>query len=52
VQTALAETETSLQTLRSGDGSKQEEYATLKKEAAKVKKQLAESEGKAEVSWD
>ncbi|WWD20077.1 hypothetical protein CI109_104551 [Kwoniella shandongensis] len=48
VQEALAEAKANLQTLKDGDGSKQEEYAALKKEAAKVKKQLAESEAKLE----
>jgi len=39
-----------LQSLREGDGSKQDEYAALKKEAARVKKQLLDGEGLVEVS--
>lgn len=48
-QTALEEAKVGLETLREGDGSKQEEYAGLKKEAGKVKKQLAEAEARLEV---
>ncbi|KAK8849453.1 hypothetical protein IAR55_004786 [Kwoniella newhampshirensis] len=48
IQEALAEAKANLQSLKEGDGSKQEEYAALKKEAFKVKRQLADSEAKLE----
>lgn len=49
LQTALEEAKENLATLKQGDGSKQQEYDALKKEAIKVKKQLADSEGRLEV---
>lgn len=48
-QTALEDARANLESLKAGDGSKQEEYGALEKEAAKVKKQLGESEAKVEV---
>ncbi|GFZ50178.1 hypothetical protein JCM24511_07933 [Saitozyma sp. JCM 24511] len=43
-QQALEEARANLDKLRDGDGAKQEEYEALKKEAVKVKKQLAAAE--------
>jgi structural maintenance of chromosome 4 len=48
-QTALQEARDSLEALKEGGGSKQEEYTALKKEAVTVKKQLGEGEGRLEV---
>lgn len=47
---SMQEAEEHLQSLRDGDGEKQEEYARLKKEASKVKKLVAEGEAKVDVS--
>ena len=49
VQTAVTEAEQTLEVLKQGDATKQAEYAGLKKESIKVKKQLAEGEAKIEV---
>lgn len=49
VQEALQEASVSLQDLKAGGEAKHVEYAALKKESAKVKKQLAESEARLEV---
>lgn len=49
-QTALDEAKESLKSLKEGGQGKQEQYAELKKEAAKVKKALAEKEQEFEVS--
>ncbi|ORY34983.1 RecF/RecN/SMC N terminal domain-domain-containing protein [Naematelia encephala] len=45
-QAALTEANAALKALREGDGNKQAEYEGLKKEAVKVKKQLADAEAK------
>jgi structural maintenance of chromosome 4 len=50
VHTALEEAEANLATLQETDSSKQEEHASLKKEAVKLKKQLTESETRFQVS--
>lgn len=47
---SMQEAEEHLQSLRDGDGEKQEEYARLKKEASKIKKLTAEGEAKVDVS--
>ena len=49
-EAALDEARKNLEKLKQGDGSKQEEYEELKKEAAKVKKALANGEQNLEVS--
>ncbi|UOH82309.1 hypothetical protein LQV05_005006 [Cryptococcus neoformans] len=52
---SMQEAEEHLQSLRDGDGEKQEEYARLKKEASKVKKLVAEGEAKVDsmsTKWD
>jgi len=49
-QSALEDARNALQGLKEGDGTKQEEYEALKKEAVRVKKQLADGEAKVEVS--
>jgi structural maintenance of chromosome 4 len=46
----LDEAKESLKSLKEGGQGKQEQYAELKKEAAKVKKALAEKEQEFEVS--
>jgi structural maintenance of chromosome 4 len=48
-QQALEEARANLDKLRDGDGAKQEEYEALKKEAVKVKKQLAAAEENIQV---
>ena len=50
VQSSLEEARANLQSLKEGGEGKHNEYGALKKEAAKVKKSLAESEEKLEVS--
>ncbi|OXG87424.1 hypothetical protein C345_03199 [Cryptococcus neoformans A2-102-5] len=52
---SMQEAEEHLQSLRDGDGEKQEEYARLKKEASQVKKLVAEGEAKFDsmsTKWD
>ena len=49
-QATLQEAEANLTALKEGDCLKQEELGVLKKEAVRVKRQIAESEGKVEVS--
>lgn len=52
---SMQEAEEHLQSLRDGDGEKQEEYARLKKEASKIKKLTAEGEAKVDsmtTKWD
>lgn len=50
MQAALVESKASLEALREGGGSKQEEYQGLKKEALRVGRQLGEYEQKLEAS--
>lgn len=49
MQTALEEARNALEALKNGDGSKQQEYTDLKREAAKVQKELATKEAEVEV---
>jgi structural maintenance of chromosome 4 len=50
-QVALEEARTALKALKEGGGSKQDEFAALKKEGVLVKKQLQDGESRLEVSW-
>lgn len=50
MQTALEEARASLAALKEGDGSKQQESNDLKREAAKVQKELSVKEANVEVS--
>jgi DNA repair exonuclease SbcCD ATPase subunit len=49
MQTALQEARASLAALKEGDGSKQQESNDLKREAAKIQKELAAKEANVEV---
>lgn len=49
-QAALAEARETLESLKQGGQGKHDEYAALKKEAAKVRKSLAEGEDKLQAS--
>lgn len=49
MQTALEDARTALATLKEGDGSKQQEYSDLKREASKVQKELSAKEAEVEV---
>ena len=49
MQTALEEARASLAALKEGDGSKQQESNDLKREAAKIQKELAAKEANVEV---
>lgn len=50
MQTALEDARTALAALKEGDGSKQQESNDLKREAAKIQKDLAAKEARFEVS--
>jgi structural maintenance of chromosome 4 len=50
MQTALEEARASLASLKEGDGSKHQESNDLKREAAKIQKELATKEANVEVS--
>jgi hypothetical protein len=52
MQTALEDARTALAALKEGDGSKQQESNDLKREAAKIQKDLAAKEANVEVSLD
>lgn len=49
MQTALEEAVANLERIKEADGSKQEEYAALKKERSKVERALRDAEGKVQV---
>jgi len=49
MQTALEEARASLAALKEGDGSKQQESNDLKREAAKIQKELSAKEANVEV---
>ena len=49
MQTALEEARASLASLKEGDGSKQQESNDLKREAAKIQKELSAKEANVEV---
>lgn len=50
MQTALEDARAALAALKEGDGSKQQESNDLKREAAKIQKDLAAKEANVEVS--
>jgi hypothetical protein len=52
MQTALEEARASLAALKEGDGSKQQESNDLKREAAKIQKELSAKEANVEVRSD
>ena len=49
MQTAIDEARAAVAVLKDGDGSKQQEYNELKREAAKAQKELAAKEAEVEV---